>query len=49
MGNLIRLSFNAAKPLMPGFVLELSDLTFGLQLFVSFFIFFTSCLSPGAV
>lgn len=37
-GNLIRLSFIAAKPLMPGFVLELSDLTFGLQLFVSSFL-----------
>lgn len=40
--------FMPVKSLMLGFVLELSDLTFGLQLFVREPLF-TSCPSPGAV
>ncbi len=45
-GNLIRLGFIAMKPLILGFVLDLSDVTFSLQLFVSAV---TLCPSLGAV
>lgn len=43
--HVMRLGIIAVKPLILGFVLELSDLTFGLQLLITSF---TSCPSPGA-